>query len=143
MRWGRYSAPFPIRIRSIFFQNCLNIFQIQNLKNCMIYQNIYIYWYCVFIFYNWQEWYFLLIFTFANVLSLYMWDIYNNDWLIDWLIDWLQLNWHSILITCYLFFQSLWIQYPRFNISGSLYYFHIVYQCKQYVGLQVIRKKIT
>ena len=25
--------------------------------------------------------------------------------------------------------------------SGSLYYFHIIYQCKQYVGLQVVRKE--
>ena len=30
------------------------------------------------------------------------------------------------------FFQCVWIQYPRFSISGSLYYFHIVYQRKQY-----------
>ena len=36
------------------------------------------------------------------------------------------------LITWYHFFQCVWIQYLRFSISGSLYYFHIVNQCKQY-----------
>ena len=30
------------------------------------------------------------------------------------------------------FFQCVWIQYPHFSISGSLYYFHIVYQYQQY-----------
>ena len=62
-----------------------------------------------------------IIFTFANVfpyMTLTTKLTFNFAWI------------H--LITWYHFFQCVWIQYPRFNISGSLYYFHIVYQRKQY-----------
>ena len=63
------------------------------------------------------------IFTFANVFP-YM-TLTTN----------LTLNFAWIhLIMWYHFFQCVWIQYPRFSISGSLYYFHIVNQCKQYIG---------
>ena len=67
---------------------------------------------------DWPKKYAFIIYS-CKCFSLY--DI-NNEIDVQFCMNTFD---HVIVIS---FFQCVWIQYPRFSISGSLYYFHIV-QC--------------